>query len=148
MKYIMSFLSVLMLSACGGGGSDAKPIPATTTVVDQSSTGSQQQGVAALNVAPEFDFKTDIAVTVKVAASLVNERAFINICDAEAVLTNSDTCFIRSPLTDRGLEMSFTLPHQEQKVKAEIWFYDTSLPPLYYEWHVNNSQTEQVWLIN
>lgn len=146
MKNILSLLSAIMITACGGGGSDANLT--TATVAEPVSTGSEKQGMAALSVSHEFDFKTDFIVTVNVAENLVNERAFINICAANAVLINLDDCFVRSPLTKNGLEMSFMVPHQEQKMTAKIWFYDTGLEPLSYEWVFNETQEKQLWLIN
>lgn len=148
MKQLICLVSVFLISACGGGGGSEQPVSKAPAVVETPPADTQEQGVAALNVPTQFDFKTDFTVTVNVAANLVNERAFINICEADAALTNADTCFVRSPLTDNGLEMSFTLPHQGQKVKASIWFYDTSRAPLNYEWQFNSSQSEQMWRIN
>lgn len=145
MKHLICLFPIFLLSACGGGsGSEQNPTPA----VVETTTSNSEQGITALNVSTEFDFKTDFTVKVNVAANLVNERAFINICEVDALLINGDTCFVRSPLNNNGLEMSFSLPHKEQKVKASIWFYDTSMAPLMYEWQFDNSRVDQVWLIN
>ena len=161
MKSFYVILISLLLTACGGGSeskatsSSAEPTAATSTTsvatppATETSTDTETKvGFAALAVSPEFDFTTDVTVTVKVAAKLVNERAFLNICPAETKLVSTATCYVRAPLTSAGLELSFVLPHQAQQVKADIWFYDVGMQPLRYEWQVDTSTAQQTWLIN
>ncbi len=145
MKQLLVLSIAFILTGCGGGG-DSTPV--TPPAATANSDDNEAQGTAALNVAPEFDFKTDVNVALNVAANLVNERAFINICQADALLINADTCFVRAPLDSEGLDLSFVIPHQDQKLKAQIWFYDTSMAPLNYEWQFDESQSQQSWLIN
>lgn len=147
MKQFFITLFALSTIACGGGGGESTP-QKTPDVVTDGGNGSDNSGTAGLNVAPEFDFKTDVTVIVDVAANLVNERAFINICQVEAILTHEDNCLLRAPLTSDGLQISLTLPHAGQKIKADIWYYDTSMSPMRYEWQYDVSQDQQKWLIN
>lgn len=150
MKKLILLSMVSMLTACGGG-SDGAPAKAP----DNNSGGSTQPpvsetetGMQALEVSSEFDFRTNISVVVQVAGNVVTDRAFLNICKHDAVLTNDEECFVRAPLSSDGLTMHFELPHQEQKLKAEIWFYNPDMEPHSYTWQYDASQDEQTWAIN
>lgn len=151
MKKLIILSVVSMLTACGGGGGDAAP--ATTP---DASSGSNSQppvsdnetGMKALEVSSEFDFRTNVSVVVQVAENVVMDRAFLNICRHDAVLTNDEECFVRAPLSSDGLTMRFELPHQEQKLKAEIWFYNPDIEPHSHTWQYDASQNEQTWVIN
>ncbi|TMP39000.1 hypothetical protein [Pseudoalteromonas rubra] len=106
------------------------------------------EGMEAVVVDETFDFQTDVPVSVLVASNIVDTRAFINICQKEATLTNDDTCFLRAPIDSNGLIVQIVLPHSEQKLKAEIWYYSTDKDPLVYSWEFDGSQQQQTWEIN
>ncbi|ALU41449.1 hypothetical protein [Pseudoalteromonas rubra] len=106
------------------------------------------EGMEAVVVDGGFDFQTDVPVTVSVAPDVVNGRAYINVCQQDSVLTNEDTCFLRAPVDSTGLTVQIELPHSEQKLKAEIWYYSTDVEPLVYSWEFDGTQQQQAWLIN
>ncbi|RZM77066.1 hypothetical protein C3B51_16920 [Pseudoalteromonas rubra] len=106
------------------------------------------EGMEAVVVDEAFDFRTDVPVTVSIAPGVVNNRAFINICPQEATLTNDDACFLRAPIDSNGLFVQIVLPHSEQKLKAEIWYYSTDVAPLVYSWEFDGAQQQQIWELN
>ncbi|MCO7187198.1 MULTISPECIES: hypothetical protein [unclassified Pseudoalteromonas] len=106
------------------------------------------EGMEAVIVDEAFDFRTDVPVAVSIASNVVNSRAFINICQQDAPLTDDDTCFLRAPVDSNGLFVQIVLPHSEQKLKAEIWYYSTDVEPLVYNWEFDGSQQQQTWEIN
>ncbi|WP_194866754.1 hypothetical protein [Pseudoalteromonas sp. PPB1] len=106
------------------------------------------EGMEAVVVDGGFDFQTDVPVTVSVAPDVVNGRAYINVCQQDAALTNDDTCFLRAPVDSNGLTVQLELPHSEQKLKAEIWYYSTGVEPLVYTWEFDGTQQQQAWTIN
>lgn len=185
MNKLIVTLMTLLLTACGGGGSEGSSnsqstsntaqASVTNTTQTQSSNPVQQdnateqqassteeqvaeeqpveeapigEGMEAVVVDGGFDFQTDVPVTVSVAPDVVNGRAFINVCQQDAALTNEDSCFLRAPLDSTGLTVQIELPHSEQKLKAEIWYYSTDVEPLVYSWEFDGTQQQQAWTIN
>ncbi|MBQ4811090.1 hypothetical protein A7985_01085 [Pseudoalteromonas luteoviolacea] len=165
-------LITLLLTACGGGsgGSDEQPTSSTNStgqnVQAQSASTSDTQvqtnttqeqaaeestsgeGMEAVVVDESFDFSTDVPVSVSVGPDVVSSRAFINICQQEATLTSDENCFLRAPIDSNGLTVDILLPHSEQKLKAEIWYYSTSIEPLVFTWEFDGSLDSQQWIIN
>lgn len=113
----------------------------------EQDSGSSE-GMEAVVVDEAFDFRTDVPVAVSIAPGVVNNRAFINICPQEATLTNDDACFLRAPIDSNGLFVQIVLPHSEQKLKAEIWYYSTDVDPLVYSWEFDGAQQQQIWELN
>ncbi|MDK1289862.1 hypothetical protein [Pseudoalteromonas umbrosa] len=178
MNKLIITLMTLVLTACGGGsgGSEgqsnpsaatssssnaAAPAPATTststpTTAEQDTTDTgdtvvaqpQGEGMDSMDVDVAFDFRSNVAVEVTLSENVVSERAFINICKQGESITNADNCFLRAPLDSNGFTTQIQLPHADQKLKAEIWFYSTSKEPLVYNWEVDASQQTQTWVIN
>ncbi|KZN28517.1 hypothetical protein [Pseudoalteromonas luteoviolacea] len=163
-------LITLLLTACGGGsgGSGEQPtnstnstsqnVQAQSTSDTQSQTDSAQEqpaeepadaeGMEAVVVDESFNFSTDVPVSVSVGPDVVSSRAFINICQQEATLTNDENCFLRAPIDSTGLTVEILLPHSEQKLKAEIWYYSTSIEPMVFTWEFDQSLESQQWKIN
>ncbi|KZN43631.1 hypothetical protein N474_20430 [Pseudoalteromonas luteoviolacea CPMOR-2] len=177
MNKVIAIIITLLLTACGGGsgGSDGQSqTPSsttnTTTTTTQSTTNTDTQaqttteeqaaeeqiteetnseeGMEAVVVDESFDFQTDVPVSVSIGPDVVSSRAFINICQQDATLTNEDTCFLRAPIDSNGLTVQILLPHSEQKLKAEIWYYSTSIEPLVYNWEFDATVQQQEWKIN
>ncbi|TQF71357.1 hypothetical protein [Pseudoalteromonas luteoviolacea] len=178
MNKVIAIIITLLLTACGGGsgGSDGQSqTPSsttnTTTTTTQSTTNTDTQaqtttteeqaaqeqiteetnsdeGMEAVVVDESFDFQTDVPVSVSIGPDVVSSRAFINICQQDATLTNEDTCFLRAPIDSNGLTVQILLPHSEQKLKAEIWYYSTSIEPLVYNWEFDGTMQQQEWKIN
>lgn len=145
MKYLILLFSTLFLFACGGGDSSSEqPVSPVASESPSDNTGS---AINELSVATSFDFTTDVSVTVNVAANLVNERAYLNVCKADSVVINDDNCFFRSPVTASGLTRKIVIPHNEQLLKADIWYYDVLTQPLSYTWSFDKSASEQVFLL-
>ncbi|MCF6441193.1 hypothetical protein L1077_17290 [Pseudoalteromonas luteoviolacea] len=176
MNKLIITLMTLALTACGGGsgGSEGQSNPSTTTsssstaaapattststptTIEQDSTDTgdtvaaqpQGEGMDSMDVDVAFDFRSNVAVEVTLSDNVVSERAFINICKQGESITNADNCFLRAPLDSNGFTTQIQLPHADQKLKAEIWFYSTSKEPLVYNWEVDASQPTQTWVIN
>ncbi|MCF2857187.1 hypothetical protein L1286_06890 [Pseudoalteromonas sp. SMS1] len=177
MNKVIAILITLLLTACGGGsgGSDGQSqTPSSTTNTTnttaqvstntdtQAQTATEEQaaeeqvtqetnsdeGMEAVVVDESFDFQTDVPVSVSIGPNVVSSRAFINICQQDATLTNDDMCFLRAPLDSNGLTVQLLLPHSEQKLKAEIWYYSTNTEPLVYNWEFDGTAQQQAWVIN
>ncbi|MBQ4877756.1 hypothetical protein J8M21_11110 [Pseudoalteromonas luteoviolacea] len=166
MNKLIITLMTLVLSACGGGSGGSESQSNTNAVTSSSSTAPattststtntgettaaqpQGEGMDSMDVDVAFDFKSNVAVEVTLSENVVSERAFINICKQGESLTNADNCFLRAPLDSNGFTTQIQLPHADQKLKAEIWFYSTSKEPLVYNWEVDASQQTQTWVIN
>ncbi|KZN45127.1 hypothetical protein [Pseudoalteromonas luteoviolacea] len=169
MKKFTVTLITLLLTACGGGsgGSDEQPTNSTSQNVQAQSTSASDtqvqtdttqeqtaeeatngEGMEAVVVDESFDFSTDVPVSVSVGPDVVSSRAFINICQQDATLTNDETCFLRAPIDSSGLTVEILLPHSKQKLKAEIWYYSTSIEPLVFTWKFDGSLETQQWKIN
>ncbi|QTL34392.1 hypothetical protein [Pseudoalteromonas viridis] len=106
------------------------------------------EGMEAVIVDESFDFQTDVPLTVSVAPNVVNSRAYLNVCKQGAALINDDNCFLRAPVDSTGLTVQIELPHSEQKLTAEIWYYSTGVEPLVYSWEFDTRQQQQAWTIN
>ena len=147
MKYltIATVTAALLITACGGSGSDSG---STDTAAPSAPVVSDTDpGMNELTVDNDFDFTTDVTVTVEVAANVVNQRAYLNVCQAEAEVTSDETCFFRSPLTAEGLSSQLVIPHNEQKLRAEIWYYDVNAEPKTFYWQFDNTIETQTFLI-
>ena len=146
MKHLIVGLLISLIYGCGGGGQSSEvsePSPAPV-VIDNP----DEQGIKALTISQEFDFRTNVTVNVDVAPNLVFERAFLNICKADKNMINSENCFLRSPLTKAGLKTQFMLPHREQEVVAQIWYYQIGTDPIIYHWQYNPELVDQVFELN
>ncbi|KZN65207.1 hypothetical protein N473_01145 [Pseudoalteromonas luteoviolacea CPMOR-1] len=176
MNKLIITLMTLVLTACGGGsgGSEGQSNPTTTTssnstaaapasassstpdavpqdttdADDTAATQPQGGGMDSMDVDVTFDFRSNVAVEVTFGQNLVSERAFVNICKQGESITNTSNCFLRAPLDSNGFTTQIQLPHADQKLKAEIWFYSTTKEPLVYNWEIDASQEQQVWSIN
>ena len=100
------------MMGCGGGSSDSEVT--ASGVVSQPPAADTGPAMNDLVVDTAFDFTTDVTVTVDVAPDLVN-RAYLNVCKAEAVVISDDTV-LRSPVT-AGLTKNIVIPHNEQALK-------------------------------
>ena len=146
MKRFIFLLGVTAMMGCGGGSSDSEVT--TSEVVSQPPAADTGPAMNDLVVDTAFDFTTDVTVTVDVAPDLVNQRAYLNVCKAEAVVISDDTCFLRSPVTAAGLTKNIVIPHNEQALKADIWFYDVKAEPLSYTWQFDKAVEAQAFLMN
>ncbi|MDK2594258.1 hypothetical protein [Pseudoalteromonas obscura] len=171
-KFIITLMT-FTLTACGGGsggtegqGNSTASIASNTTtstptkangestapdsaqVNDNASAMNQGEGIGSMEVDQSFDFRSSLPLQVTLGENLVSERAFVNICKQGESITNADNCFLRAPLDSNGFSAQIQLPHAEQKLKAEIWFYSTTKEPLVYSWELDASQQNQSWLIN
>ncbi|MCG7546833.1 hypothetical protein [Pseudoalteromonas sp. Of7M-16] len=171
-KFIITLMT-FTLTACGGGsgGADGQSnssasvdsntvtstptkangdtaIPENAQASDNTSETSQVEGIGSIEVDQSFDFRSNVSLQVTLGENLVSERAFVNICKQGESITNADNCFLRAPLDSSGFSAQIQLPHAEQKLKAEIWFYSTTKEPLVYSWELDASQQDQSWLIN
>ena len=147
---MMNYLTIatvtvaFLLTACGGSDSSS-----TDTAVQSTPVVSDgESGMNELIVEPDFDFTTDVEVTVEVPADLVEQRAYLNVCQAEAEVTSDETCFFRSPLTAAGLSSQIVIPHNEQKLRADIWYYDVNAEPKTFYWEFDSGADPQTFVLS
>ena len=89
-----------------------------------------------------------IKIKLQVAADTVNQRAYLSVCQRNAVVLHNDYCFFRGPLTAAGVDRELLLPHREQKLTAHIWFYDGTTQAQTYDWQFNAELEQQIFTIN
>ena len=143
MRYLMLISLMVALVGCGGGGSGDSSEPTNPPPV----SGGQEQGMRALKITSDFDFTTDLTVSLQVVENLVNQRAFLNVCKAESEVIDSENCFLRTPVTAEGLSTEFMVPHKEQKIIAQIWYYEPDMEPMSYDWEYDESLEAQAFTL-
>ena len=134
------------LAGCGGdlASSDATsttPAAPPDPVVSEITT-------ADLVVSPEFNFDSQVKIKLKVESNMISQRAYLSVCQQDAVILHNDYCFFRGPVTAAGLDRELLLPHREQKLTAHIWFYDGTTQAQTYDWQFNSELEQQTFTIN
>lgn len=147
MKHII-FLIIYSLSivACGGGGDET----ATTEPVGEPQTGSpppEISGSDELVIQGTFDLSTQVDVTLSIKNRFLTERAFLNVCLKTSEDTDYSECVYRAPLINKDMTQVITIAHQQVRLVAEVWFYDTSREPQSYQWQYNPDLDTQIFTI-
>ena len=140
MKILLLMCVLFLICSCGEEG--GKEEPKKIDLIENPT------GINAITVDSEFDFTTDLKVKIEVLQNVVNKKAFLNICKKETILINNDNCFLRTPINENGMSTEITIPHKEQELKAEIWYYNVFSEPLIYEWNLDENKKEQTWVLN
>ena len=148
MKHLILLAGATVMLACGGSSSSDDTVSEVVSDATQPVAQDTSSSMTDLAVDATFDFTTDVTVTVDVAPNLVSERAYLNVCKAEAVVVSDDTCFFRSPVTAAGLTRNIVIPHNEQALKADIWFYDVKAEPLSYTWQFDRAVDAQTFFMD
>jgi hypothetical protein len=164
-KLILILVMSMVLSACGGGGGSGTETTvvtvnnSTTTPIDDSSNDDDSddsddtvvgEGMAELEISPEFTLTSKLELPVTVNLNMSDVRAYINICHqkVDEVRANYNKCLVRTALSAGELNTVLTLSEHSIALVAEIWFYDTSTEPLVYSWQYDESSTDQAFEIN
>ena len=145
MKYISFLLGAVIMIGCGGGGDTENTTAPPVTQVVTDPTGPSMNN---LTVDSSFDFTTDVTVTITVSPQLVSQRAYLNVCQAGAKVISDDTCYLRSPLSSDGLTRDIVIPHKEQNLKADIWYYNVNTEPMTFTWQYQTSSERQIFSIS
>lgn len=123
---------IILMSACGGGGSSSSPTPPPASVTPPP-TSTPVAKTTDLVVSPEFEFMSSYQVTVNLPANTTSGRYFVNVCtqynDKAPIVTNYDSCKIRSFLASGVQKITLTLSESERNLVAQIWEITPSAEP-------------------
>ncbi len=160
-KTVAIMMSAL-LAACGGGSGgsgdanspDVTQVP-DTQVPDIPATDIQVPEIGAalpavvdtatLQVDQNFSF--DTARTIDIEFDIEEARgkkASVSICtgyDAEgdAFDVDYDSCNVRGEMNDGVFSHSMQVTNEFDSVVGVVWFQDSAMPPLYQEFHVDDT---------
>ena len=106
---LLIIATAFTLAGCGGdlASSDATsttPTPTPDPVVDTITT-------ADLVVSPEFNFDSQIKINLTVAPDMISQRAYLSVCQQDAVVLHNDYCFFRGPITALGIDRAVSYTH-------------------------------------
>ncbi|MDP5212901.1 hypothetical protein ORJ66_07575 [Pseudoalteromonas tunicata] len=134
--------SLLLLSACGGGGGAADTPVAATPIKAADPVVIKTGDLAAK---PEFNFSTQLNLTLDVAIEQYSERAYLNVCREEPQTGKIDysNCVYRGALVQGQLMHTLELSHQGGVLHADIWQFDGATEPERYQWQYQANASVQ-----
>lgn len=156
-KFTLVATSVMLITGCGGGGSDSGATSRTSSA-PVSTPATQPAPVPAPVDASEGadDITVDVDFTLSSEAQLqldinpsVAPGAYLTVCHYNASTRRVDrqSCLYRGPITDDGVYTSVMLAHRDTPLVAEIWMFEEGYQPSQYQWDFENGQQEQVFLV-
>lgn len=151
----------MLLSACGSSGGDSDPPTlGAATGLEQSASAAETNYVALtdeelgvlaevpetqtaqLQVFNDFTFDTSRQTTVHMSVpEAIGASAEVSFCtdysleDNGTYDVNYDSCVLTAPLVGGELNEELHLVNQYASVLGVVWFQDTSILPMYQEFH-------------
>lgn len=162
-NFTLVTLGAMLLTACGGGGSEGSaPVSApsgssqtstttTTTTTTPTTTAPQvpqENGAGALLIDTDFTLSVDVTVSLDINPT-VEQGSYLTVCsyDPQYDRVNRQACLFRGPIGDDGVREDVVLAHMDTELVAEIWQTVENYQPAQYRWSYEPSAVEQKFTV-
>jgi hypothetical protein len=149
----LTLASCLVLSACGGGGSDSSTSSQVSTTNTQTNTATHtdtstnQDSLDNLIISRDNDLSSNFTLSLDVKTE---KTIYLSICDQYkqekgAYKVDYDSCIFRSNIDEKGLKNTLTVANHYQDLIIAAWYFDGT-PPHYQTWQNPLSKDETLSL--
>lgn len=147
MKKLITMLSLtVLLTACGGGGSDsgadtsADTDSGSTPIAGNPDTETPvQENTADLEVSADFDFATSRSIAIDFDVEQARTSpGLMSVCTDYTELDdmydiNYESCTLQAPLVDGIYSGEMEVTNDIDTVVGVVWFKDSEIEPVYKE---------------